>query len=106
MQVNLNSVCVACFARTCLKSRAYYKGTKVEFGPDECAKSLPEFKAYKPKQPEAKVRPERKASNRFDALALALEDEDAGDDDDGNDDDLTETEDWADSVEEGGERPW
>ncbi|RPA97861.1 hypothetical protein L873DRAFT_1828869 [Choiromyces venosus 120613-1] len=95
VQVNLNSVCVACFARTCLKSRAYYKGTKIEFGADECAKSLPDFKAYKPKQ-EPKANPERKISNRFDALAL-----DGGEDDWDASDDAGGTEDWADSVTNG-----
>ncbi|KAG0127693.1 hypothetical protein HOY82DRAFT_613093 [Tuber indicum] len=95
VQVNLNSVCVACFARTCLKSRAYYKGTKIEFGADECAKSLPDLKAYKPKQ-EPKVKPERKISNRFDALAL-----DCGEGGWNAGDDAGETEDWADSVTNG-----
>lgn len=68
VQVNLNSVCVACFARTCLKSRAYYKGTKVDFGADDCAKSLPDPRVYK--KQETKSKPERKISNRFDALAI------------------------------------
>ncbi|PWW75527.1 hypothetical protein C7212DRAFT_198100 [Tuber magnatum] len=95
VQVNLNSVCVACFARTCLKSRAYYKGTKIEFGADECAKSLPDFKTYRPKQ-EPKAKPERKISNRFDALAL-----EGGEDGWNASDDAGETEDWADSVTNG-----
>lgn len=94
VQVNLNSVCVACFARTCLKSRAYYKGTKIDFGADDCAKSLPDFKAYKPKQ-ETKSKPERKISNRFDALAV----DDGGEEDGDLFGDSTEgTESWADSV--------
>lgn len=94
VQVNLNSVCVACFARTCLKSRAYYKGTKIDFGADDCAKSLPDFKAYKPKQ-ETKSKPERKISNRFDALAV-----DDGGEEDGDlfGDSAEGTESWADSV--------
>ncbi|KAL7275459.1 hypothetical protein RUND412_001587 [Rhizina undulata] len=98
VQVNLNSVCVACFARTCLKSRAFYKRIKVDFGIDECAKSLPDFKAYRKETPRQNLQ-EKKIANRFDALAL---DDDNDDDDDDDDDGLLEdngtTESWADSV--------
>lgn len=96
VQVNLNSVCVACFARTCLKSRAYYKGTKIDFGADDCAKSLPDLKAYNPKQ-EAKPKPERKISNRFDALAIDVR-EGCGD---LFDDDTDGTGSWADCTADG-----
>lgn len=97
VQVNLNSVCVACFARTCLKSRAYYKGTKVDFGADDCAKSLPDFKAYNPKQ-ETRSKPERKISNRFDALAIADAREERGE---LFGDGIEGTESWADSITDG-----
>lgn len=68
-----------------MKSRAYYKGTKIDFGVDDCAKSLPDLKVYNPKQ-EAKSKSEKKISNRFDALAI----------DDSNDTEGTEN--WADSI--------
>ena len=42
LQINLNSVCAALFARTCLRSRAYYKVCKIEFGVDECSQALPD----------------------------------------------------------------
>lgn len=97
VQVNLNSVCVACFARTCLKSRAYYKGTKIDFGIDDCARSLPDFKTYRPKQ-RVKPKTERKISNRFDALAVDDGGEEGGD---LFDDDTEGTESWADSITDG-----
>lgn len=96
VQVNLNSVCVACFARTCLKSRAYYKGTKIDFGADDCAKSLPDPKAYTPKQ-ETKPKPERKISNRFDALAIGDVGEGCGD---LFGDDIEDIGSWADCITE------
>lgn len=74
-----------------MKSRAYYKGTKIDFGADDCAKSLPDLKVYNPKQ-EAKSKPERKISNRFDALAI----DDSREELFGNGTEGTEN--WADSI--------
>lgn len=80
-----------------MKSRAYYKGTKIDFGADDCAKSLPDLKVYNTKQ-EAKPKPERKISNRFDALAIRDDKEEhkylSGDGTGG-------TENWADSITDG-----
>jgi hypothetical protein len=39
--ISTNSVHNALFARTCMMSRAPYKGLKVEWYPDECANPLP-----------------------------------------------------------------
>lgn len=70
--VNLNSVCVALFARTCLMSRGSYKGVKIEFAADECAGRLPTPKRrdFERKQVQEKIAPK----NRFDILALSDED--------------------------------
>lgn len=78
--VNLNSICVALFARTCLMSRSSYKGIKIEFAADDCSVSLPIAKRKPPMGPEKeqKVTPK----NRFDILASVSgnEDEDSSDD--------------------------
>jgi hypothetical protein len=42
IQCNLNSICAALFARTCLRSRAFYKVCKVQFGVDACSQPLPD----------------------------------------------------------------
>lgn len=39
--ISTNSVHNALFARTCMMSRATYKGLKIEWYPDECADALP-----------------------------------------------------------------
>jgi len=74
--VNLNSVCVALFARTCLMSRSSYKGIKIEFAADECAGRLPtsERKDFERKEVQEKAAPK----NRFDILATAKDSEDEG----------------------------
>jgi len=40
--ISTNSVNNAMFARTCMTSRALYKGMKIEWYPDECAQLIPE----------------------------------------------------------------
>lgn len=67
IQCNLNSICAALFARTCLRSRAYYKVCKIEFGTDECAKPLPDIKEYHQQTRQKPNLPQRRG-NRFDAL--------------------------------------
>lgn len=71
--VNLNSVCVALFARTCLMSRSSYKGVKIEFAADECAGKLP---TPKRKDLEQKKIQRMAPRNRFDILAIADNDQD------------------------------
>ncbi|KAF7443689.1 hypothetical protein A1F99_117630 [Pyrenophora tritici-repentis] len=39
--ISTNSVHNALFARTCMMSRTTYKGTRIEYYPDECAEALP-----------------------------------------------------------------
>ncbi|KAG9192637.1 hypothetical protein G6011_11371 [Alternaria panax] len=47
--ISTNSIHNALFARTCMMSRSVYKGTRIEYYPDECAGPLPQpKKAYAP----------------------------------------------------------
>lgn len=39
--ISTNSIHNALFARTCMMSRTIYKGTRIDWAPDECASSLP-----------------------------------------------------------------
>lgn len=39
--VSINGVSWAATAKSCMRSRLEYKGTKIEFYPDECAQPLP-----------------------------------------------------------------
>lgn len=83
--VNLNSVCVALFARTCLMSRSSYKGVKIEFAVDECAGKLP---APKRKNIEReKVKEKVSPQNRFDVLATSWGDDDQDEDQENESDD-------------------
>lgn len=104
---NLNSVCAALFARTCLRSRANYKGVAIEFAADECAKPLPDFKESRKEARKKPVQVSR-GGNRFDAL-FADDGGEEGGDTDGDNDELvsvstfTQDEDdcessWADST--------
>ena len=94
--VNLNSVCVALFARTCLMSRSSYKGVRIEFAVDECAGKLPapKRKDIERKRVQGKVFP----NNRFDVLAMSWGDDDQeanqenGSDGEFSSDDATEKE--------------
>jgi hypothetical protein len=81
LQCNLNSICAALFARTCLRSRAFYKVCKVEFGTDECSKPLPDPKTGDGKEIRQKPGPPQQRGNRY---ALFAEDggEEFGDDSD------------------------
>jgi hypothetical protein len=113
IQCNLNSVCAALFARTCLRSRANYKVCKIEFGVDECTKPLPDFKEYKPPRQKASPQQKQQRANRFDALFADDGGEENGDDsgdetvsistftqDDDDDDTSVCESNWADSVAE------
>ncbi|KAJ4333148.1 hypothetical protein N0V95_009502 [Ascochyta clinopodiicola] len=50
--ISTNSVHNALFARTCMMSRTNYKGTRIEWGLDECAAPLPQL-STKPRAPVA-----------------------------------------------------
>ena len=70
--ISLNSVNNSLFARTCLMSRATYKGMKIEWYPDECSQPLPKSQHAPKKEnlrsPEAKKL--TSAINRFQMLHM------------------------------------
>ncbi|KAI5815576.1 hypothetical protein BZA77DRAFT_74341 [Pyronema omphalodes] len=68
---NLNSVCAALFARTCLRSRAAYKGCKIEFGIDDCAQPLPDQGGnyYGKQEKYRRVSEDIRGRNRFDVFS-------------------------------------
>ncbi|KAJ4151264.1 hypothetical protein LMH87_011975 [Akanthomyces muscarius] len=43
--ISINSITAASFARTCMMSRLPYKGSRIEWAPDECMKSLGQLKS-------------------------------------------------------------
>ncbi|KAL8906329.1 MAG: hypothetical protein Q9207_002104 [Kuettlingeria erythrocarpa] len=69
--LSLNSVRNSLFARTCMMSRAKYKGMRIEWYPDECALPLPKMQNSTKKQsaPPPK-RPEAPMINRFQMLNM------------------------------------
>ena len=81
--ISLNSINNALFARTCMMSRAAYKGMKIEWYSDECSKPLPEIQHAPKKVKQAAPQPKKFASamNRFQMLNM-----------DGTESDLEETE--------------
>lgn len=107
---NLNSVGVAMFARTCLRSRATYKGAVIEYGVDDCAlRKMPiegsggidEEEAPSPARARNVKNARRNPNNRFSALQLV--------DDGGEEGDQEETDigtngamSWADSMSTSG----
>ncbi|CAJ2506055.1 Uu.00g001850.m01.CDS01 [Anthostomella pinea] len=81
--IKTNSVHNAMFARTCMMSRATYKGSKIEWDVDECEQPI-EVIQKMPPQPVPQRAPPNKAApgfrNRFDMLRLDDEDNDETDD--------------------------
>jgi hypothetical protein len=76
--ISTNSIHNALFARTCMMSRTVYKGTRVEYYPDECAVPLPRpVKAQTP-NPRAPARAPMKHMPVVNQYALL----DTGSDDD------------------------
>ncbi|KAL8821425.1 MAG: hypothetical protein Q9223_000528 [Gallowayella weberi] len=76
--LSLNSIHNALFARTCMMSRAMYRGMRIDWYPDECALPLP--KVQNPSRREMAPTPKPKTTpmvNRFQMLNM---DEDATDD--------------------------
>lgn len=71
VHVSLNSVHNSLFSRTCMMSRAVYKGMRIEWYADECAQPLP--KMPQPPKKENVAQPMKKVSttvNRFQMLNL------------------------------------
>ena len=68
--ISLNSINNALFARTCMMSRATYKGMKIEWYSDECSQPLPKMQHPRKKAKQAAPQPKKFAStmNRFQML--------------------------------------
>lgn len=68
--ISLNSVHNAMFARTCMMSRAAYKGSRIEWYPDECAQEL--LKVHHTNRQPAAASPKKASSmtNRFQMLNM------------------------------------
>ena len=81
--IELNSIHNSLFARTCMMSRATYKGMKIEWYADSCAQPLPKFQRLLRKEnrapsPATKLSP---VSNRFQMLVMDGTEESPEDDD-------------------------
>lgn len=69
--LSLNSTHNALFARSCMMSRAIYKGMKIQWYPDDCAQPLPE--RYRTPKKDYLPQPAKKPSaptNRFQMLDM------------------------------------
>jgi hypothetical protein len=82
--VHTNSVHNAMFARSCMKSRAAYRGMRIEFGGDECADDYPaevqqerkrDRRDQKQKQKQKQGVALGSTANRFEMLRLEYESE-------------------------------
>ena len=73
--ISLNSVGVALYARTCLKSRMIYKKCKIDFYPDGCAQPLPLYHSRHSTSPVAKppLKATQPVSSRFQSLENRFE---------------------------------
>ena len=82
--LQLNSIHNSLFARTCMMSRATYKGMRIEWYPDACAQPLPKL-YFPPRKENTATPPLKKANammNRFQMLNLDGEGtEDSSEDD-------------------------
>jgi hypothetical protein len=70
--VSLNSVQQAVTARSCMGSRFKYKGTRIQFYPDECAEPLPPYVRRQP-QPQPALSSKKSGysfNNRFATLTV------------------------------------
>ena len=71
VQISLNSVHNALYARTCMRSRQTYKNSKIDFFADSCAQALPVAQRATPKQVAKVAKLETKAmANRFQMLSI------------------------------------
>lgn len=69
--ISTNSVNAAMFARTCMMSRLKYKGSRIEWGVDECAQPLHKLPNARSRQAEATSKQTQTyATNRFELLCL------------------------------------
>ena len=89
--IGMNSIHNSLFARTCMMSRATYKGLKIEWYEDECSLPLPEPKQVLKENTMPNKKPRFKAINRFEMLGIDGNDTEDGADDDVEDDVTTTT---------------
>ena len=80
--VSTNDVGLAVTARTCMCSRLKYKGSRVEFFPDECGEALPLITRRSPASRTPQISPKKSFAtlNRFQTLAFLGMQEDDSDD--------------------------
>ncbi|KAI9723128.1 MAG: hypothetical protein M1828_004376 [Chrysothrix sp. TS-e1954] len=86
--ISTNSINNAMFARSCMSSRAAYKGLRIDWYPDECAEPIPTSSWTKPTGRKADSKPSNTKSasivNRFDLLEITAtkdtSEEESGDD--------------------------
>ena len=86
--LSLNSVHNALFARTCMMSRAMYKGMKIEWYPDECALPLPK-QQWVPRK-ESALNPIIRPNHTFNLNRFQMLNMDGTED--GSDDEIRESE--------------
>lgn len=108
--ISTNSVHNSLFARTCMMSRALYKGLKIDWYPDECALPIPRGQNRVPSQPQTqqhqpKTKQQQASSTNLYALLGGLDDDEDSESDDDEDESHTHTGlsngvhlDWADPI--------
>ncbi|KAI0389864.1 hypothetical protein F5Y17DRAFT_447144 [Xylariaceae sp. FL0594] len=79
--IKTNSVHNALFARTCMMSRAKYKGSRIDWDIDECDQPFDVIQKKAPQLAPPKPSPARETRNRFDTLRLDDDDNNESDDD-------------------------
>ena len=90
--IALNSIHNSLFARTCMMSRAAYKGMKIEWYPDECSQPLPQPQRAPKENRTPSKQKTTQPMNRFQMLNMDGEDsEDEEDEEDEEVDDTTVT---------------
>ncbi|KAH8686684.1 hypothetical protein BGZ61DRAFT_478928 [Ilyonectria robusta] len=89
--IRTSSIHNAMFARTCMLSRAKYRGSRIQWAADECAQPLAQAPIpRRSSAPSVKTPPTNRMANRFQLLELGG-DERFGGDDDADDDDSDDT---------------
>jgi hypothetical protein len=115
--ISTNSVHNALFARTCMMSRAIYKGLRIDWYPDECAGPLPHVQekviaaSLPPQMPAAQLFSEARKKNAKSSNLYALLDMDEAEESDSSTDEENEMQSqalpdypngvgisWADSI--------
>ena len=81
--IELNSIHNSLFARTCMTSRATYKGLRIDWYPDECAQPLPkpQFNFKKENRAPSPAKRATPAPNRFQMLVMDGTEDSSSEDD-------------------------